>query len=152
MNPNVNISNSFVYVTYIATSPEQLWAALTSSELTKQYFFGSEIVSDLQVGSNFKLMNKDKVQHYGEVLVCEPYRLLTVTWSVNDVERDRFSKVTYELTPLNSTVKLTLRHEDLLDKDFREDVGKIEGFNNGWPIILNNLKSLLETGKTLPAF
>jgi uncharacterized protein YndB with AHSA1/START domain len=145
---------SFVYTTYIATTPEKLWQALTNSEFTKQYFFGSEIVSDWQIGSSFKLMNKDKVEHYGEVLVCEPYRLLTVTWSVKDkdVEGDRISKVTYELTPMNSTVKLTLLHEDLLEKDIRKDVGKIDGFNNGWPVILSNLKSLLETGKTLSAF
>ncbi|NEW06814.1 ATPase [Paenibacillus sp. SYP-B3998] len=143
---------SFVYTTYIATTPEKLWAALTNSEFTKQYFFGREIVSDWQVGSSFKLMNKDKVDHYGEVLVCEPYRLLTVTWSVKDVEGERMSKVSYELTPLNSTVKLTLLHEDLLEKDIRKDEGKIEGFNNGWPVILSNLKSLLETGNILPAF
>ncbi len=143
---------SFVYVTYIATTPEKLWQALTNSEFTKQYFFGSEFVSDWQVGSGFKLMNKDKVDHYGEVLVYEPYRLLTVTWSVKDVEGDRTSKVSYELSPLNSTVKLTLLHEDLLEKDIRKDEGKIVGFNNGWPVILSNLKSLLETGKTLLAF
>jgi uncharacterized protein YndB with AHSA1/START domain len=143
---------SFVYVTYIATTPEKLWQALTNSEFTKQYFFGREIVSDWQVGSSFKLMNKDKVDHYGEVLVCEPYRLLTVSWNVRDVEGERISKVTYELTPLNSTVKLTLRHEDLLEKDIREDDGKFHGFNNGWPAILSNLKSLLETGSILSAF
>lgn len=143
---------SFVYTTYIATTPEKLWAALTNSEFTKQYFFGREIVSDWQVGSSFKLMNKDKVDHYGEVLVYEPHRLLTVSWSVKDIEGDRISRVTYELTPLNDTIKLTLQHEDLLEQDIRKDEGKIEGFNNGWPVILSNLKSLLETGKTLPAF
>ncbi|NOU71074.1 ATPase [Paenibacillus sp. LMG 31458] len=143
---------SFVYTTYIATTPEKLWAALTTSEFTKQYFFGREIVSDWQVGSSFKLMNKDKVEHYGEVLVYEPYRLLTITWSVKDVEVERMSTVTYELTPMDATVKLSLRHEELLEKDIRKDEGKIEGFNNGWPVILSNLKSLLETGKTLAAF
>jgi uncharacterized protein YndB with AHSA1/START domain len=143
---------SFVYTTYIATTPEKLWQALTNSEFTKQYFFGSEIVSDWQIGSSFKLMNKDKVEHHGEVLVYEPYRLLTVTWSIKDVEGERFSKVSYELTPMNSTVKLTLQHEDLLEKDIPKDVGKIAGFNTGWPAILSNLKSLLETGKTLSAF
>ncbi|MNL75949.1 hypothetical protein D3C87_2018360 [compost metagenome] len=62
------------------------------------------------------------------------------------------SKVTYELTPMNSTIKLTLLHEDLLEKDLPKDEGKINGFNTGWPAILSNLKSLLETGKTLSAF
>jgi uncharacterized protein YndB with AHSA1/START domain len=143
---------SFVYATYIATTPEKLWQALTNSEFTKQYFFGREIVSDWQVGSSFKLMNKDKVEHYGEVLVCEPYSLITVTWSVSDVEGDRISKVSYELTPLNSTVKLTLRHEDLLEKDIRKEAAKFDSFNNGWPAILSNLKSLLETGSILQMF
>jgi uncharacterized protein YndB with AHSA1/START domain len=140
---------SFVYATYIATTPEKLWQALTNSEFTKQYFFGREIVSDWQVGSSFILMNKDKVNHHGEVLVYDPYRLLTVTWSVKDDEGERFSKVTYELTHMNSTVKLTLKHEDLLEKDIREDTGKFDSFNNGWPAILSNLKSLLETGSIL---
>ncbi|MEW9699541.1 SRPBCC family protein [Paenibacillus sp. SI8] len=143
---------SFVYVTYIATTPEKLWAALTNSEFTKQYFFGREIVSDWQVGSSFEMMNKGKVVDYGEILIYEPYRLLTVSWSVKDVEGDRSSKVTYELTPMNSTIKLTLLHEDLLEKDIRKDEGKFEGFNNGWPAILSNLKSLLETGSLLAAF
>lgn len=143
---------SFVYVTYIATTPEKLWAALTNSEFTKQYFFGREIVSDWQVGSSFQLMDKDKIEHYGEVLVYEPYRMLTITWSIKDAEGDRMSNVTFELTPLNGTIKLTLRHEELLEQDIRKDVGKIEGFNNGWPVILSNLKSLLETGMKLPAF
>ncbi|NBD24592.1 SRPBCC family protein [Paenibacillus glycinis] len=145
-------STSFVYATYIATTPEKLWAALTSSEFTRQYFFGSEFVSDWQVGSGFQLERNGKIDHHGEVLVYDPYRLLSMTWSVKDDEGERVSKVTYELTPLNETVKLTLLHEDLLDKDIRKDEGKIVGFNNGWPVILSNLKSLLETGKTLPAF
>ncbi|MGO4699302.1 hypothetical protein AB4Z50_34195 [Paenibacillus sp. 2TAB26] len=53
---------------------------------------------------------------------------------------------------MNSTVKLTLLHEDLIEKDIRKDEGKIDGFNIGWPVILSNLKSLLETGNILPAF
>lgn len=97
-------------------------------------------------------MNKDKVEHYGEVLVCEPYRLLTVTWSVKDVEGERVSKVTYELTPMTSTIKLTLRHEDLLEKDIRKDEGKMEGFNNGWPAILSNLKASSKQEKPFKPF
>ncbi|MFC5406011.1 SRPBCC family protein [Cohnella soli] len=143
---------SFVYVTYIATTPEKLWEALTNGEFTEQYFFGREVVSDWKVGSSFQLMNKNTVEHDGEVLVSEPYRILTVSWSVKDDEGDRVSKVTYELTPMKGTVKLTLRHEDLLEKDIGEDNGKFDSFNTGWPVILSNLKSLLETGQPLPAF
>lgn len=147
---------SFVYTTYIATTPEKLWQALTNGEFTKQYWFGSEMVSDgdWQVGSGFKLINKnkEKIDHFGEVLVCEPNRLLTISWSVRDIEGDRVSKVTYEITPLTSTVKLTVRHDDLIAKDIKEDTGKIDSFNTGWPFIISNLKSLLETGKILEAY
>ncbi|WP_168119061.1 SRPBCC family protein [Paenibacillus sp. HB172176] len=143
---------SFVYTTYIATTPEKLWAALTNGEFTKQYFFGREIISDWQEGSEFKLMIKDKIEHHGVVLVSDPYRMLSMTWSVKDGESERFSKVTFELTALEQTMKLKLLHEDLLEKDIREDNGKMDGFNTGWPVILSNLKSLLETGMKLPAF
>ena len=74
-----------------------------------------------------------------------------MTWSVKDDEEERVSKVIVPLTPLNDTVKLTLLHEDLL-QGYAEDEGKIVEFNNGWPVSLSNMKSLLETGKTLAAF
>ncbi|MGG0935702.1 hypothetical protein ABHN11_06240 [Brevibacillus centrosporus] len=57
--------------------------------------------------------------------------------------------MTFELKQMDSAVKLTLKHEKLVSVDIVDRDDTFEGLNNGWPAILSNLKSLLETGKTL---
>ncbi|MGZ4159504.1 MAG: SRPBCC family protein [Neobacillus sp.] len=143
---------TFVYVTYIATTPEKLWEALTSSDFTEKYFFGTSIESDWQEGSRVTYSRNGQVTDHGIILKCEPPRVLSFTWTyVQDKsDRDQPSRVTFELTPLESTVKLTLKHENLLPSDIVAENDTFEGFNNGWPAIMSNLKSLLETGNTLP--
>ncbi|MGG0655776.1 SRPBCC family protein [Rummeliibacillus pycnus] len=145
-------NTSFVYVTYIATTPEKLWEALTNSEFTEKYFFGSKIDSDWQTGSKVAYSRNEQITDYGEILKSEPYHLLSFTWNhVNDqAYREKPSWVTFELKPMESTVKLTLKHDNLLPGDIVDKEDTFEGFNNGWPAILSNLKSLLETGETLP--
>ncbi|QRG70201.1 SRPBCC family protein [Brevibacillus choshinensis] len=143
--------NAFVYVSYIATTPEKLWEALTSSEFTEQYFFGSKIESDWKVGSSITYSRDGKVSDYGTILKCEPYRVLSFTWTyvADRATREEPSQVTFELKQMGSAVKLTLKHEKLVAADIVEKEDTFEGLNNGWPAILSNLKSLLETGKTL---
>lgn len=143
---------TFVYVTYIATSPEKLWEALTSSAFTEKYFFGTKVKSEWKEGSRVEYSRNGEVTDYGEVLKCEHPRLLSFTWSHtgDPTSRPQPTRVTFELTALDSAVKLTLKHENLMEKDFVERTDTFEGFNNGWPAILSNLKSLLETGDTLP--
>ncbi|MGC5326275.1 SRPBCC family protein [Brevibacillus sp. SYSU BS000544] len=143
---------AFVYVTYIATTPEKLWEALTSSDYTEKYFFGSKIQSDWKEGSRVAYSRNGEVSDFGTILKCVPQRVLSFTWTyVGDkIAREEPSRVTFELKPLNETVKLTLTHDNLLPTDFVYEDNTFEGLNNGWPAILSNLKSLLETGKTLP--
>jgi len=144
---------TFVYVTYIATTSEKLWEALTSSDFTEKYFFGSQIQLDWQEGSIITYSRNGQVTDHGTILKCEPYRLLSFTWNyvADPIAREQPSRVTFELKPMNSTVKLTLKHENLLPADIVDKDDTFEGLNNGWPAILSNLKSLLETGNTLPA-
>jgi uncharacterized protein YndB with AHSA1/START domain len=132
------------YVTYIATTPEKLWEALTSGEFTKKYYFGREIQSDWTEGSNVIFRNeKGEVTEQGTVLQSEPYRMLSFRFQMNFKEmRELWPKVTYELQPLGMTVKLMVKHEDLLEQD-------MNSITNGWPVILSGLKSLLETGSAL---
>jgi uncharacterized protein YndB with AHSA1/START domain len=146
-------NTEFVYVTYIATAPEKLWEALTNSEYTEKYFFGSSIKSDWQEGSEITYSRNGQVSDYGKIIKCEPFQELSFTWTyVGDgVEGKQPSRVTFQLKPLDATVKLTLRHENLQPGDLVDKDDTFEGLNNGWPAILSNLKSLLETGKTLPA-
>ncbi|MET3289039.1 UNVERIFIED_CONTAM: uncharacterized protein YndB with AHSA1/START domain [Brevibacillus sp. OAP136] len=143
---------SFVYATYIATTPEKLWEALTASAYTEAYFFGTSIASDWQIGSKVAYSRNGEVTDHGIILACEPHRLLSFTWNyvADQSERDEPSRVTFTLKQMDSIVKLTLVHENLLPQDIVDRDDTFEGLNNGWPAILSNLKSLLETGNTLP--
>lgn len=145
-------NSTFIYVTYIATTPEKLWEALTNSDFTEKYFFGTKIESDWRVGSKVTYSREGKVTDYGEILKYEPPKLLSFTWTYegDKTEREEPTRVTFELKPMGETVKLTLKHENLVTTDIVEEDDTFEGFNNGWPAILSNLKTLLETNETLP--
>jgi uncharacterized protein YndB with AHSA1/START domain len=147
------MDNSFFYVTYIATTPEKLWEALTSSDFTEKFFFGSRIQSEWQEGSEITYSRNGQVTDHGIIQKCEPSRLLSFTWNMvgDKATCEQPSLVTFELIPMDRTVKLTLKHENLLPSDLLDEEGTFEGLNNGWPAIISNLKSLLETGNTLPA-
>lgn len=135
---------TFVYVTYIATTPEKLWEALTSGDFTKKYWMGHQHQSDWQEGSTVALLNESgNVTNQGKVVKSEPYRLLSYTWQGVKATRERASIVTFDLEAMGSTVKLTVKHEDLLPAD-------VKSISIGWPMVLSGLKSLLETGRTLP--
>jgi uncharacterized protein YndB with AHSA1/START domain len=150
---NENSERTFVYVTYIATTPEKLWHALTSGEFTKQYFFNRRVESDWRVGSAVTFWIDDKEKDItGTVLRCDPPHLLSYTFVGQADTKPEPSRVTFELKPMGASVKLTLLHEGLRDEDFESDANKFRGVNNGWPVIVSNLKSVLETGKPAMAF
>lgn len=137
----------FIYVTYIETTPDKLWEALTSSEFTRRYWFGSDIVSDWKVGSPFSLVMNGKTTDQGKVLEAEKPRRLSYTFHhvLNEAARKEApSKVTFVLEPHGKLVKLTLTHED-----FVPDSVVLDGISKGWPAILSSLKSLLESGRAL---
>lgn len=144
---------TYVYVTYIATTAENLWEALTNGEFTKKYFFHQEVESDWNEGSTITYrMKNDEIAVYGKVITYDPYRQLSFTWNVNGdgTKRESSTFVSFELTQMEDTVKLTLKHHNLVETDYVENEDTFVGLNNGWPAVLSNLKSLLETGSTLP--
>jgi uncharacterized protein YndB with AHSA1/START domain len=137
----------FVYVSYIETTPEKLWEALTSSDFTRRYWWDTRVVSDWKVGSPFSLVLNGRTTDVGEVLEAERPRRLSYTFRhiLNEAARnERPSRVTFVLEPHGKLVKLTLTHED-----FAEDSVVIDGISKGWPAIMSSLKSLLESGKAL---
>lgn len=147
-------NSTFVYATYIAASPEKLWQALTNGDFTKKYWFERNLKSDWKEGSEVTFMDEEgKVTDHGVVLKSEPYKLLSYTfqWVDDSTANENPSIVTFQLKELDSTVKLTLKHENLPSTAFLDESEGFHGINNGWPAILSNLKSLLETGHTLPA-
>lgn len=137
----------FVYVTYIQTTPDRLWAALTRSEFTRQYWFGAEVRSDWKVGSPFALVMSGTTTDSGEILEADPPRRLSYSFKhQNDEElrKEPTSKVIFTIEPFGMLVKLTVRHEG-----FIEGSRFLGAISKGWPAILSGLKSLLETGKVL---
>ncbi|MBY6037585.1 SRPBCC family protein [Fictibacillus nanhaiensis] len=142
----------FVYVTYIASTPDKVWEALTNSEMTEQYFFGTRVESDWKEGSTIKHTREGAGPNYGNILKFDPPNELSFTWTYEEDTSERdLSVVTFTLQQMESTVKLTLKHDNLIESEIVEKEDTFEGYNNGWPAIMSNLKTLLETGKTLPA-
>jgi uncharacterized protein YndB with AHSA1/START domain len=137
----------FVYVTYIETTPEKLWEALTSSEFSKRYWFNTELKSDWKVGSPFALVMNGTTTDVGEILQAD--RPLRLSYTFHHVlseaaRKERPTKVVFNLEPHGKLVKLTLTHED-----FEEGSVILDGISKGWPAILSSLKSLLESGTAL---
>ncbi|WP_188454822.1 SRPBCC family protein [Virgibacillus oceani] len=146
-------NSTFAYETYIATTQEKLWVALTSGEFTEKYWFGREVKSDWKEDSSVIFLDKNgKTTDHGKVLKSKPYSVLSYTMQCVDDQTDyeQTPRVTFELKPMGSTVKLTLKHEYLSTNAFQGESEGFYGINNGWPAILSNLKSLLETDKILP--
>jgi uncharacterized protein YndB with AHSA1/START domain/DNA-binding transcriptional ArsR family regulator len=154
---------SFVYTTYIKTTPERLWQALTDPAFTQRYW-GATFQTDWKAGSTMRwdhlgvtIADPEQV-----VLESDPYRRLAYTWhsftpelaetlELTEEARERIgaeqrSKVTFELEPLDELVKLTVVHDG-----FEEGSLVALMVSQGWPRILSDLKTLLETGETLPA-
>jgi uncharacterized protein YndB with AHSA1/START domain len=137
--------STFVYVTYIRTTPEKLWAALTDPEFTKQYWFGMRCESGWTPGSPWKLVSSGgQVVDAGDIIEAEPPRRLVIRWQHRnrpELEAEGPSLCTMELEPDGPAVKLSITHTIE-----REASRLIEAVSGGWPKVLSNLKSLLETG------
>ena len=138
----------FVYVTYIETTPEKLWEALTSSEFSERYWWGTKVLSNWKVGSPFALEWRGKVTDTGVIVEADPPRRLAYSFRAAHagMEAEPPSRVTFELEPQRDQVKLTVVHDK-----FEPGSKAFESVSRGWPLVLSSLKSYLETGKVLYA-
>jgi uncharacterized protein YndB with AHSA1/START domain len=149
MNGKRTKAATFVYVAYIETTPEKVWRALTvDREMTRRYFL-HEHVSDWKPGSRWEHRRADGsgvVDIVGKVVESIPPRRLVLTW-VRPFEadnEDKYSRVTFDIEPQGMVVCLTVTHEDL-EPGSEFHLGMVAG----WPKVLSNLKTFLETGRTL---
>jgi len=138
--------STFVYVTYIRTTPEKLWTALTGDvEFMKQYWFGNHCESQWLPGSSWKNVSGDgQTLDSGEIVEAEPPRRLVIRWQHQnkpDLKAEGDSLCTMELEPSGTAVKLSITHT--IERDSSRLIAAVSG---GWPKVLSNLKSLLETG------
>jgi DNA-binding transcriptional ArsR family regulator/uncharacterized protein YndB with AHSA1/START domain len=149
-------STAFVYTTYIRTTPERLWQAITDPAFSRRYM-GHAMVSDWNKGSTYVWDERGlQIEHPGQVILeFDPYRRLAFTFhtfvpeiaSIADLSEEtlaraaaeRRSKVSFDIAPDGDQVKLTVIHDDL------EPDGTVRQLiSGGWPYKLANLKSGLE--------
>ena len=145
MSDTATLVPTYVYVTYVRATAEQVWQALTDADLTARYW-GHANNSDWRVGSPWehrRVDGSDQVDVVGTVLEASPPTRLRITFEDSD-ERRSPSVVTFLIEPHDDIVRLTVTHENL------PNVEMLNGISRGWPAVLANLKSLLETGDVLP--
>lgn len=146
----------YVYVTYIATTPQKLWQALTDTDLMRAWWVDPHAgcarinVSDWQPGSRWEHRRVDAegtVDIVGRVVENTPPSRLVFTWArPSDAEVEAMhSRVAFDIEPYSEgLVRLTVTHDGL-------DPQMLAGISGGWPKVLSNLKTFLETGRPLPS-
>ena len=155
---------AFVYQTYIRTTPEQLWRGLTEPAFTERYWGGLALDTDWKVGSSMAwrfggISIKDPEQ---VVVESDPYRRLAYSWHTftpewavtsgidealrAEIAAEQRSIVTFEIEDLGEFVKLTVLHGN-----FEAGSTVATMVQDGWPRVLSELKTLLETGQPLAA-
>ena len=140
--------STFVYVTYIRTTPEKLWSALTDEDFMRQYWFGVHGESQWTAGSPWKNVSpQGQILDAGEIVEAERPRRLVIRWQHQDkpeLKAEGQSLCTIELEPTGTAVKLSITHT--IERDHSKVIVAVSG---GWPKVISNLKSLLETGSTV---
>src|SRR4051794_6838696 len=141
-------TTSFVYTTYILSTPEKVFEAITKPELARAYW-GHENVSDWKVGSEWRHIRADAkrdVQLVGRVVESAPPKRLVISWANESQKNDptKTSRVTFDVEPQGEMVRLTVSHDEL-----EAGGGMEKGIRRGWPLVLSSLKSFLETGRAI---
>lgn len=144
-------TTSFVYVTYILTTPEKLFEAITKPEIARRYW-GHENVSDWKAGSTWEHIRANDertVELVGTVIEVSPPTRLVISWANASQAADpaNHSRVTFEIEEYETMVRLTVTHDDL-----KVGSGMANGVTQGWPAVLSSLKSFLETGSGIDLF
>lgn len=136
-----------VYTSYIKTTPEKLWQAITNPEFTRQYWGGCGNISEWKKGAKWRHEGAEKNVHVaGEVLESIPPKKLVLSWASPDNMAD-VSHVTFEIEPVHDLVRLVVTHGNF--KTGSDMSGRV---SQGWPLVLSSLKSFLETGKAIDIF
>ena len=138
--------STFVYATYIRTTPQKLWRALISPEFMAKYRCGIRFDTDWKKGSSWKMTYPDgTLTDSGTILEMKPPKRLVLRWRNEfrpELKAEGISRCTFDITPVDGAVKLTVTHT--IGRPKSKFIGAVSG---GWPAILSNLKSILETGR-----
>jgi uncharacterized protein YndB with AHSA1/START domain len=142
---------SFVYVTYIRSTPAKVFEAITKPEIARRYW-GHENVSEWKPGSTWEHVRANEertVNVVGKVVEVSPPTRLVITWASPSQAADpaAYSRVTFDVAAYEDMVRLTVTHDEL-----EAGSAMAKGIQQGWPIVLSSLKSLLETGHGIDVF
>lgn len=142
---------SFVYVTYIRSTPEKVFEAITRPEIARRYW-GHENVSEWKPGSDWQHVRDNEqrtVNVVGKVVEVDAPTRLVISWASpsSAADPDSYSRVTFDVAAYDGMVRLTVTHDELVAGS-----GMPKGIQQGWPIVLSSLKSLLETGQGIDVF
>ena len=138
-----------VYEIYIRTTPERLWQALVDPELTRRYYYGCRFEGAVAAGEKYAMRADDGTAAIeGTITEAEPFRRLVTTFQARfrpGTAEEPPSRVTWEITPLGDVCRLSMVHDDLhgSPQTYAATAG-------GWPVLISSLKSLIETGDSLP--
>lgn len=139
---------TFAYTSYIRATPGQLWAALTDAEFMQRYWFGMRCESRWTAGSSWTMFSADGgIMDAGAIVAADPPRRLILRWQHQrypELQAEGESLCTMELEPAGAAVRFSLTHTI-----GHEPSKLIAAVSDGWPKIISNLKSLLETGSTI---
>jgi uncharacterized protein YndB with AHSA1/START domain len=127
----------FVYTTYIETTAEKLWQALTDGDFTERYWVGYRIAADSwKAGSSYTFTRPSGERAEGKVLICDPPKRLAYTWNLctPEARQEPPSRVTFDLEPRGKVVKLIVTHDE-----FAEGSKTQRDISGGWPIVLSGL-------------
>jgi uncharacterized protein YndB with AHSA1/START domain len=140
---------SIVVTTYIASTPDRVWRALTDPDVTARYWGGTRIESDWKVGSKVIYRRDGQVVDEHVLLTCEPPRRFSHTFrpTFGEYRNEPASRVKFEIVPGGTVVRLTMMHDE-----FQDNSAVYQACSVAWPMILSSLKTLLETGEPLPEF
>ena len=137
-----------VYEIYVRATPERIWEAITNPELTRDYFYGTRVSSGWTKGSRLAYAYPDgKLVAEGTVLEADPPRRLVHTFSAlwdEEVTPDRAHTVVWTITPMGPSCRVSVEH-----RDFDGETATFRSVSGGLSLILNGLKTLLETGEPL---
>jgi uncharacterized protein YndB with AHSA1/START domain len=143
------MTERFIYVTYIRTTADKLWDALTKPEFTREYWFGSHQDCAWEPDAAWNLAFADgTVTDRGRVLEIDRPNRLVLSWRHAlrpELTEEGETRASFTLEPRDAhTIKLTVTHE--ID---RKDSAFLKAVSNGWPLILSSLKTMLENGQAL---
>lgn len=136
----------YLYTTYIRTTPQRVWDAITNPEFARQYW-GHGNISDWKPGSKWEHKTTEgSVLMTGKVLESNPPGRLVLSWVRPDEAADpsEYSRVTFEIDQLDDMVRLNVTHDQL-----KAGSEMVRGISNGWPRVLSSMKTYLETGTAL---